>query len=201
MFDKKAAEADNYEKVETGLEPKNGMLVFKEGYVKKAFFHKRPLTPKTCEVFIDPLFAGVKEALAVALEKRQGLTISIKPLLTETPDLDSVSGEDRLRREEAQRWLLLSRRYPASYAKYLEAFLKRKDASYWFLTLKDLKVNVDAFVKDIGAQSNSLRDLWKTQTELGMSGPVEVVINNREVVRIKSRNELNDILGKVAGER
>jgi hypothetical protein len=64
-----------------------------------------------------------------------------------------------------------------------------------------LKVNVDAFVKDIGAQSNSLRDLWKTQTELGMSGPVEVVINNREVVRIKSRNELNDVLEKVSGER
>jgi len=197
VFDKKVSEADNYEKVETGLEPKNGRLVFKEGYVKKAYFLKRQAAPG-CEIYIDPLFSGVKEALAIALKKRLGPAIKILPLLTVTPDLDSLSNEERLNREEAQRWLLLAQKYPeASYRGYLEAFLKRKDSSYWFLTLKDLRINVDAFVKDIGVDNGRLRSLWKTQTEMGIGGPVELVIGNREVVRIKSRKDLEELLEKM----
>ena len=39
-----------------------------------------------------------------------------------------------------------------------------------------------------------MRDLWKTITELGLSGPVELVVGNREVVRVKSQKGLGELL-------
>jgi hypothetical protein len=194
LFDKKASEAYNYPKIETGLVSVNDYLVFKEGYVKKAYFYKRPLIPASCEIFIDPMFQGAKEALDIALKKRSRLKVGIMPVLTAPPDLDSIPYEDRIRREEAQRWLLILKKYSSDYVRYLELFVKREDSSYWFLALQELKINIDEFVKNIKADKGSLHDLWKTQTELGISGPVEVLIGNREVVRIKNPKELSETI-------
>ncbi|HAJ78520.1 MAG TPA: hypothetical protein DCO75_02010 [Fibrobacteres bacterium] len=194
LFDKKASEAYNYPKIETGLVSVNDYLVFKEGYVKKAYFYKRPLIPASCEIFIDPMFQGAKEALDIALKKRSRLKVGIMPVLTAPPDLDSIPYEDRIRREEAQRWLLILKKYSSDYVRYLKLFVKREDSSYWFLALQELKINIDEFVKNIKTDKGSLHDLWKTQTELGISGPVEVLIDNREVVRIKNPKELSETI-------
>jgi len=179
------------------MELKNEKIVFKDEYVKKAYFHKRSLAPGTCDVYIDPMFSEAKDALAIALKKRPGLRIRIIPLLSISPDIDSISNDDRLGREEAQRWLLFSEQYPDKYNAYLESFLKRKDASYWFLSLKDLKISPDDFVSRIKSEGGSLRALWKSMTEFGLSGPVELVINNREVVRVKGQKDLTDLLKKI----
>ncbi len=201
LFDARAADADNYSKIETGLEPKNNRLAFKEGYVKKAYFYQRPIVAGLCDLYLDPVFPGIKEALAIALKKRSGLRVRIVPLLTMTPDIDSLSIDNRLGREEAQRWLLLSEKYPPkAYRGYLESFLKRKDSSYWFLALQNLGINVDAFVRNIKEDNGRLRGLWKTTTELGISGPVEMVINNREVVRVKNPEELAGLLKRLEKE-
>ena len=201
LFDTLASGADNYSKIETGLERKNNRLAFKEGYVKKAYFYQRPIVAGSCDLYLDPVFPGIKEALVIALEKRSGPRVRIFPLLATTPDIDSLSIDERLAREEAQRWLLLSEKYPPkAYRGYLESFLKRKDSSYWFLALQNLGINVDAFVRNIKEDNGRLRGLWKTTTELGISGPVEMVINNREVVRVKNPEELAGLLKRLEKE-
>ena len=119
LFDKSALQADNYSKIEPGMELKNEKIVFKDEYVKKAYFHKKPLAPGTCDVYIDPMFSEAKDALAIALKKRPGLRIRIIPLLSISPDIDSISNDDRLGREEGQRWLLFSEQYPDKNNAYL----------------------------------------------------------------------------------
>ena len=198
LFDTKVAGADNFDKIESGVERSGDHYTFKEGFVKKAYFYKRKLEPGGCDVYIDPVFAGAKDALAIALAKRTGRQPRIFPLLSATPETDSVSGEDRLNREEAQRWVVLSSKYPASYRRYLESSMKSKEASYWFLSLKDLGIGVEAFVKNIRNDTGALLQVWRQQTELGISGPVEIVLNNREVVRIKSPKELGELLDLAA---
>jgi hypothetical protein len=190
LFDKKAVEAYNYSKIETGLEPMDGYLTFKDGYVKNVYLYKRPLVKGSCDIFIDPVFPGAKDAVAIALKRCKGLNVRISPLIVMPPSLDSLSSEERIRQEEAQRWLLISEKYPDLYRKYLDLFTKRKDESYWFLALRDLKIDMDGFVKEIKSDNSRLYGLWKKMTELGISGPVEIVIDNREVVRIKSQKEL-----------
>jgi hypothetical protein len=197
FFEKKVRDAENYSQIEAGIEEKNDKFVFKEEYTKKAYWYKRPLIPALCDVYIDPMFPGVKEALSIALHLKGGGRVRIHPLLSVSPDIDSISGDDRLGREEAQRWLLFIERYPAKYASYLESFIKRKDASYWFLSLGYLKIKTEDFVGRIKTDNGRMRALWRTQTELGISGPVELVINNREVVRVKGQKELADLLEKV----
>ena len=197
LFDIKASHAVNFSKIEAGLELKNGAYVFKDGYVRNSFFFKRPLMPGECAVFIDPLFSGVKDALAIALAKRGNVRVSVKPIIFIHPDSSTLSSEDQLRREEAERWLLLGEKYDAKYGAYLAEYLKKNAPSYWFLAMRDLGINVDDFVKQIKNDPGRLQKLWTTLSELGIAGPVEALINNREVVPVKSPKELGDILERI----
>jgi hypothetical protein len=197
VFDKKVASNVNFTKIENGLELKNNAYVFKDDYVKKSYFFKRPILPGMCEVFIDPLFSGVKDALAIALAKRANMRVRIGPIIFIHPDSSKLSSEDQLRRDEAERWLLLDDRYNKNYNAYLAAYLKKNAASYWFMTMRDLGINVDEFVKNIAADPKRLGRYWSTLSDLGIVGPVEVLINNREVVTIKSPKELGEVLDRI----
>jgi hypothetical protein len=197
MFDKKVAQNVNFAKIEDGLELKKNAYVFKDGYVKSSYFFKRPLVLGSCEVFVDPLFSGVKDALAIALAKRANVRVVIKPILFIHPDSSKLSGEDQLRRDEAERWLLLSERYDKNYRAYLSAYLKKNAASYWFLTMRELGINVDEFVKNIAADPKRLNRYWTTLSDLAIVGPVEALINNREVITIKSPKELGEALDRI----
>jgi hypothetical protein len=196
IFDKKVSQAANFSKIEAGVELVKNAYVFKDGYVKKSYFFKRGLMPGECVVFIDPLFSGVKDALAIALAKRPNVRVSVKPMIFIHPDSSKLSSEDQLRRDEAQRWLLLGEKYDAKYSAYLTEYLKKNAPSYWFLTVRDLGVNVDDFVKKIKADSQRLQNLWAELSELGIAGPVEAFIDNREVVPIKSPKELGEVLDR-----
>ena len=93
----------------------------------------------------------------------------------------------------------MSTAYPQQYAAYLAAFCKREAASsYWFLSLKDLHIGVDAFVSQLKADTTSMKRAWIEEQELGLSGPVELLINNREVMAPRNQKELMDILRSAA---
>jgi hypothetical protein len=196
VFDIKVSQAVNFSKIVAGLELEKNAYVFKDGYVKNSYFFKRTLMPGECVVFIDPLFSGVRDALAIALAKRANVRVSVKPIIFIHPDSSKLSSEDQLRREETERWLLLSEKYDAKYGAYLAEYLRKNAPSYWFLTVRDLGVNVDDFVKKIKADPQRLPRLWTTLSELGIAGPVEALIDNREVVPIKSPKELGEVLDR-----
>jgi hypothetical protein len=195
LFDTLVTTAYNYDKIASGLVGFHSKLTFKEGIIKKAWLYNRPLMPKTVTVYIDPLFPGAKDALAIALAAHSGIKVRIVPELMVSPASDSLTQTDRMRQEEAQRWLVMSSRYPASYAAYLQAFCKREPlSSYWFLSLKDLHIDVDTFVSQLKADTAVIAKAWDEEQSLGIGAPVEVLIDNREVVALRNQKELMDIL-------
>ena len=102
-----------------------------------------------------------------------------------------------MRNEEALRWLVLADKYPGSTGQYLERFVERAATSYWFTDCKKLGMNVDEFVELVQKNASRLAAHRKEIAELGMREPVEVLINNREVVAVKNQKELGDMLGSV----
>jgi hypothetical protein len=197
LFDTTVTTAYNYDKIASGLVRINSRLTFKDGIVKKTWFYNRPSASRTITVYIDPLFSGARDAIAIALAtlKTGQANIRIMPLLMASPQSDSLTQEDHLRQEEAQRWLLMSTVYPQQFGAYLSAFCKREAASsYWFLSLKDMHIEVDTFVSQLKADITSMKNAWAEEQELGLSGPVELLLNNREVMAPRNQKELMDIL-------
>ena len=67
LFDTAVTTAYNYDKIASGLVKINSRLTFKDGIVKKTWFYNRPSASRIITVYIDPLFSGARDAIAIAL--------------------------------------------------------------------------------------------------------------------------------------
>jgi len=200
LFDKAMESAPNFSSFSQGLVPVKSKFVFKQGMFKPSYFYKRGVLPGTIRLYVDPLFSGAADAIRIArqpLPQGRNLTVSVMPDFYEKPDSAGLSPEEALRQEEALRWLVLQKFYPDRFGPYLSLFCARKTMSYWFTDCQKLGIDVDAFVKKVQAEGQaSLHVYWGELSPLGMKGPVEVLINNREVAAVKSPKELADLLQK-----
>jgi hypothetical protein len=195
IFDKAVMNTPNYPTIETSLySVKDGQL-FKPGMVKPSYFHQRRLISKSCILYVDPVFPGAKDAIkAMQVPGLKGANIRIMPLVYAASDSAGSPAEEALRQEEALRWLVIMEKYPDKYSDYLKLFVRRKSVSYWFTDCGNLKINVDGFVKQVEANASRLSSYRKEIEGLGMKEPVEVLINNREVVSVKNQKELGEIV-------
>jgi hypothetical protein len=198
IFDKAVMNAPNYSSIESGLYSVNDRLLFKPGMVKPSYFYKRKVLPKSCALYVDPVFPGAKDAIkAMQLASRNNGNIRIMPLVYAASDSAGSPAEEALRQEEALRWLVIMEKYPGKYVDYLKLFVERKSMSYWFTDCGKLKINVDEFVKQVEASASRLSAYRREIEELGMKEPVEVLINNREVVSVKNQKELGEIVERL----
>jgi hypothetical protein len=198
IFDKVIMDAPNYPSIETGLYSVKDKLLFKPGMVKPSYFYKRILLPKSCILYVDPVFPGAKDAIKSAQTSAlKGSNIRIMPLVYAMSDSAGSPAEETLRQEEALRGLVIMEKYPDKYGEYLKLFVERKNMSYWFTDCGKLKINVDDFVKQVEASTAKLSAYRREIQEFGMIEPVEVLINNREVVAVKNQKELGEIVEKV----
>jgi hypothetical protein len=198
LFDKAIVNTPNYASIESGLYQAKDKLRFKPGMVKPSYFYKRKLTPKSCLVYVDPVFTGAKDAIrAMQAPSPKGANVRIMPLVYTASDSMGPPAEDALRQEEALRWLVIMEKYPEKYNDYLTLFVERKSFSYWFTDCSKLKINVDGFVRQVEANASRLSAYRREIEELGMKEPVEVLINNREVVSVKNQKELGEIVARV----
>ncbi len=69
--------------------------------------------------------------------------------------------------------------------------------SYWFTDCGKLGINVDDFVKVVDKSAARLQTHAKEIRDLGIREPVEVLIDNREVVAIKNPRELRELLARI----
>jgi hypothetical protein len=197
LFDKTMAGAPNFSTFESGLILVRDSYVFKPGMIKPAYLLNRKFLPGSRTVFLDPAFSGSRDAVRNILKSEAaGLKPKIMPLIFAKPDSADLTVEEKMRQEEAMRWLVLSSQYPAKYEAYLDLFVSRNDVSYWFVDCKRIGIDVDTLVIQINARKRLLSDLFRDISELGMTGPVELMIDNREVVQVKNQKELMDIMTK-----
>jgi hypothetical protein len=198
IFDKAIMNTPNYSSIETGLYSVKDRLLFKPGMVKPSYFYKRKLLPKSCVLYVDPVFPGAKDAIkAMQLASRNNGNIRIMPLVYAASDSAGSPAEEALRQEEALRWLVILEKYPAKYNDYLKFFIERKNVSYWFTDCEKMKIAVDEFVKLVEANASKLSAYRKEIEEFGMKEAVEVLINNREVVAVKNQKELGEIVERI----
>jgi hypothetical protein len=196
LFDTTIRAMANYPSVAEGLVSYKSKLVFRDGMFKPSYFYKRKLMPGTIELHVDPVFPGSIDALRIAMPQG-GKAVRIMPALFASPDSSGLSAEDKMRNEEALRWLVLQKYYPAKFAGYLSLFCSRKDMSYWFTDCKSIGINIDEFVETVRKNAALLSAYWKETGPLGMKEPVELLIANREVVSVKNPRQLAEILQKV----
>lgn len=202
LFDKTVENAPNYSSISDNLVPDKSKLVFKQGMFKPSYFYKRKLSPGTIELYVDPLFAGAADAVRLALQGGKSgpakPAASVMPNIFAVPDSAGPSAEEKMRQEEALRWLVLRKNYPAKYNAYLSLFCERKDMSYWFTDCKKVGIDVDEFVAAVKRNAALLAAYWKEIEPLGMKEPVEVLIGNREVASVKNPRELIELLPKIS---
>jgi|WetSurMetagenome_2_1015567.scaffolds.fasta_scaffold01385_9 hypothetical protein len=195
LMDTAIAKAQNFHELEPSLVRVRDKFTFAPGMVKPCFFYKRTVSPRAATLYVDPVFPGAKDAVRIFIEAgKKSRKISILPLVY---DSAAASAEESMRNEEALRWLVLADRYPAAYPKYLERFAERAATSYWFTDCKQLGINVDEFVALVQKNAPRFSAHRKEIGELGIRGPVEILVDNREVVAIKNQKELADLLGMV----
>ena len=195
LFDTAIATTPNYRGVASSLVPARNKFTFGPGMVKPSYFYKRKTMPRAFALYVDPAFPGAKDAVRIVLDAgRKSKGVSVKPLVY---DSAGPGTEETMRNEEALRWLVLAGKYPAVFGRYLERFVERATTSYWFTDCKKLGINVDEFVTMVQKNGPLLAAHRKEIAELGMREPVEVLVDNREVVAVKNQKELGDLLGKV----
>ncbi len=198
LFDKKVIKAANYSKVEPGLIESGEWFTFKEEIMKKHFFHKREEKAGTIELFIDPLFTKIDGVLKYVLEKYPDLNgVCVNPILYKD-NISDPSAEEKVRREEVVRWVVLQEKYgKKAFAEYLDSYRSQPGTSYWFSILKEMNIDVEEFVSNVDKSSDLLQKLLGKLHKLEISEPVELLVNNQELILIKNQSHLKDILNKI----
>ncbi|MBD3243187.1 MAG: hypothetical protein GF331_21540 [Chitinivibrionales bacterium] len=192
LFERDVRNAHNYAKVEPGLVERDGYLTFRDGIMPRTYFHQRAHRPAEAVLFVDPLLPVIGDILHTIGSAAQ--KVRILPVILADPDSGAADSEDRLRLEEAQRWLLLDSLYNDAFPTYLQEYAKRPGSSYWFRALGAAGVDLDAFMGHIEADTQSLARGWRLVHELGIRTPVALLLDNRRLVRVDDPRTLGALL-------
>jgi hypothetical protein len=195
LFGGGVAHAHNYSRVESGLVRVKDGFTFKNGIAAKNYFPRREKSPQSAALLVDPLFPDAALAIgAVLADSLLKRTVRIFPVIYADPNEAALSVEEKLRREEALRWLVFDAAYRDAFAAYLARWSRDPGSSYWFVNLGPSGINVDVFVKQITAQAALLSGHWRLLDELGNKEPISLLLENRQLIVVKNETELNAVL-------
>jgi hypothetical protein len=200
VFGPGVTRAVNYAKVQPQLTSAgDSALTFRDGVVAPSYLLGRPALPNTVQVLVDPMFVDVAEALRAArAADHPGRAVTVSPILLEDPSARPTTAEERLRREEALRWLVLRKYHASKLGGYLDAYAGSLSSSYWTEWVTALGIRQRKFLREIADNGALLTDQWRLLQDLGVSGPVAVLVGNREIVQVRNRIQLADVL-RLAG--
>ncbi|MBD3390741.1 MAG: hypothetical protein GF418_01790 [Chitinivibrionales bacterium] len=196
LFDSKVKKAARFEVAKPGLVRQGRWYVFKEGVLRKRYFHRRKMK-EGLAVFIDPLFADVKEVLRLALEAH-GPRAAIYPALFADPASENLTNTEKTRQAEALRWLVLREQSGNGYRHYLEGYMRNDSSGERPYAPEANAPSADTGISSTTADSALVMQHWQLLQELEIQGPVEILIDNRELVPADSYGELRSLLEKKA---
>lgn len=202
VFDKAVEEAHNFSSIHNVLLERKDCFVFKDGAVKTNYFPLRPEVSGAVELLVDPLMPDVGRVLDVGLNHKESWgRLKIRPLLLKDPAQESSFALDKLRREESARWLLLSRKYPEQFSKYLEHYSDDPASSFWFRWLERVGIRQKKFISEVDKNGSLLSEHWKRIGSLTVGDPVVLLIDNRMVVTVSGERDLEKYLDEVFGSK
>ncbi|MBN2189401.1 MAG: hypothetical protein JW699_08090 [Chitinispirillaceae bacterium] len=205
LFGTGAAGAHNFYRVESGLEKVAGGFTFKRGVTPKNYFPRRPRTAGGAALFVDPLFPDALKAVgALSADTALSGKVRVLPVIYGDPRESAADVGEKVRREEALRWLVMDSLHRRAFPQYLADFIRDPGSSYWFINLSASGVAQDIFIKEVRARPERLQEHWRLLDTLGIKEPVVLLVENRQTVVIRNEEELADMFGlmkKRAGKR
>jgi hypothetical protein len=195
LFGDGIVRAHHYPRVESGLTRAAGGFTFKDGVTPKNYFPQRPRIAGAASLFIDPLFPGAVKALSTLftdtlLAKR----VRIVPVFYADPRDKAAVIDEKVRREEALRWLVLDSLHHGAFPQYLAHFIKDPGSSYWFINLSASGIAQDIFIKEIQAGASRLDDHWRLLNAVCINSPITLLLENRQTVVLRSESELAEMV-------
>jgi len=177
---------------------KSDGFTFKKGIVRENFFPAREEKPGTIELYADPLLPDIGKVIA-AMSANNDIAkrVVLKPLLMRDPRERGLPAQDKLRSEEALRWLVLSSEFPKKYRQYLEIYAENSISSYWFNWLHRIGVNRNRFLRRIDANQPKIGKYWESLADITSGEPVMIMLNNRIKVYVSSEKELERVLRSI----
>ncbi|MCL2220484.1 MAG: hypothetical protein FWC23_10165 [Chitinispirillia bacterium] len=198
-FEKGVDTAYRFSAIQETLEPAaDGGYQFRKGVVKENYFPQREEKPGQIVLYVDPLIPVVNRVIGALLASPElAKRVTLRPVLQKDPRDSNPVAQDRVRAEEALRWLILADEYPKSYSKYLELYVDSPASSYWFNRLKPIKVNKKKFLRSIDAGQARLGDYWDDFAEMSAGEPVMIILNNRVKVSVPNERALERALKSI----
>jgi hypothetical protein len=197
LFDNRVAADSDFASIKSGLVEKGGWYTFREGVMRPRYFYKREKQPGKRVVFLDPLFADAGLALKAVLQADPLLQrTAVAPVIYGDPGDARLPVEERLRQEEALRWLVFAAYYRDRFPAYLQGSTARQGSSYWFAGLDSLKIGLAEFVGRINANTGLLLQQWREMQTLGIVDGVQLFVDNREMLPVANPAELERLLRK-----
>jgi len=198
-FDKNVENAQNFLSVSETLEGADGGYRFKKGAVKENFFPLRPEKQGIIELYADPLMPDIGKVINVLVSNPDlAKRVSLRPVILKSPNDANQSLQDKLRAEEALRWIVLADEFPKKYHAYIKLYGENAASSYWTAWLKKIGVNQKKFIKRVEANKPRLTQYWDDFAAVSLGEPVVVLINNRAKIAVSNERELERVLKSIS---
>jgi len=203
-FEQGAASAYRFASIQEMLENcqtsdgKNDGFTFKKGLVRANFFPLREEKPGTIELYVDPMMPDIGKVIsALSVNNDIAKRVIMRPIIMKDPRKIGLSVQDKLRSEEALRWLVLLNEFPKKYRQYLNLYAENPVSSYWFNWLASIGINRNRFLRRIEANQPKFGAYWERLSEISSGEPVMIMINNRIKVHVASERELERVLKSI----
>jgi len=197
-FEKKAEEAyrfaDLRERLDTAAD---GGYRFKPGAVSANYFPQRPEKPGLIEVYADPLMPSIGVVIsAVMSDSGKTGRVALRPTLFGGQQSNHPA-LNKLRSEEALRWIVLEEEFPKSYRPYLEQYANNPGSSYWFDWVKGPNLNYDAFSRKISANQSKMAPYRENLGGISLGEPIMIMVDNRTKITVPNERMLAQILKSI----
>ncbi|MBN1980562.1 MAG: hypothetical protein JW795_03465 [Chitinivibrionales bacterium] len=190
LMQKEIEKAYNFQKIKDDLIPVEKWYGFKTSLLKKHYFYRRELLPGSIRLFIDPLFSDLSKILQTFFLYLPENSIQVSPLVFEFKK--EVTQDDSLQIQMAALWLNKQKESHQSFIQFLKHYPELLDSLSVFKNRNSTRKAIDS------ENQKLLKDASTLVTNLQISSPVALLIDNREVIPISHTMQLRTILKQIA---
>ena len=199
LFEKKVEQTTNYFKIKSGIQNTGQWYMFNDDVMKKHYFYKRKELKNSLILFIDPLFPDIKNVFSLIFQFDPQLDfIEIRPNVYGKIKMENIMEGKEKRDKEAMRWIIFKKYYnPDIFRHYLRSYSTKPEDSIWQKVIMESGKDTAEFKEKTLQNGKLLNEIISDISDLEITEPVELLINNRELIPVKNRKHLKNLLGQL----
>ncbi len=187
--------AINFSRIESGLVKTGDGFSFRDGITPKNYFLNQPEKAGSIFFFIDPLFPDAVAAMVRVLDDSLlSGRVRFLPIFYGDPGTEVPAIDEKVRREEGLRWLVMDSLHRGHFAHYLRGYAGNPGTSNWFLNLEGTGIVADSLYREGEWNPKMLAAHFDLLERLGVKDPMAVLIDNRRFMAIKNETDLTAVL-------